>query len=121
MAELNEFTPHFLEGLAKQLKNQVIPLPHLTVTDAIQPGLRAMIRSSGVIAFHCSYAIKGDQGKKERPYTKIGEFPAMSIPEARKLCKSIIEIAKATGVDPFADLLEARIREIKKHGVNFRP
>jgi len=110
-----EFTPEFLEKVASQLQRGTIPLSQVTVTDSEQTGLRALIRSSGVIAFHCSYTIG-----KTRPYTKIGELGSMTIDEARKLCRTIQALAEQ-GIDPFAGLVEARVKELQSKGTRWRP
>lgn len=111
----SEFTPAFLEKIASQLQRGTIPLPQVTVTDSQQPGLRALIRASGVVAFHCSYTIG-----ETRPYTKIGELGSMSIDEARKICRTVQALAEQ-GIDPFAGLVEARVKELQKRGTAWRP
>jgi len=110
-----EFTPAFLEKLASQLQRGTIPLPQITVTDTEQPGLRALIRASGVVAFHVSYTIG-----ETRPYTKIGELGTMTIDEARKIARTVQTLAEQ-GIDPFAGLIEARVKELQRHGARWRP
>lgn len=101
--------------LASQLKKQQISLPQITVTDDVAPGLRALIRSSSVVAFHVSYKI-GDT----RPDTKIGELGTMSIDEARKVARTVAVLADQ-GIDPFANLVEDRVKDLQKQGPKWRP
>lgn len=113
---LYDFTPEMLYKTAASLREKTLPLSQVTVTDRRQAGLRAIIRVTGIISFHCSYAI----GDAYRPYIKIGEFPSMTIATAREIANTI-QLLAVEGIDPFADLVESRIRAIQSKGVKWRP
>lgn len=111
----DRFNGPTLEALADDLKKGRVPLDRVTVSDNLQPGLRAIIRNSGIIAFHVQYKV-GDS----RPYLKLGEYPQMSIIEARYLAKTVISLAES-GIDVHAGLHDKLIRELKEKGDKWRP
>lgn len=110
-----EFNANLLERIATDLQTKRIPLPRITVSDEVQPGLRAIMRDTGLISFHVSYDVDGT-----RPFLKIGDHPAMKIDEARELAKTIRALADM-GIDPTLGLHERLIRELQAKGTRWRP
>jgi hypothetical protein len=111
-----EFTVATLEKLAKSLESGAIKhIDRLSISDDVQPGLRAIIRNTGAISFHVHYAVAGS-----RPMLKIGEHPGTSIAEARSLAATVLTLADK-GIDPQVGLHERLIRELKEKGARWRP
>ncbi len=109
------FSLETLESLAHSLKTGLMKTDRVTLSDDMVPGLRAIIRDTGLISFHVQYSIG-----KSRPYLKIGDVPGMSVEEARKLARTILELARQ-GIDPQSGLHERLIRELTEQGANWRP
>lgn len=114
------FSGDTFEGLAKDLKEGRIPLDRVSLSDDRVKGLRVIIRNTGLISYHVQYDVEDKEGHKSRPYLKVGDYPAMSIPEARKLATTIHELA-GMGIDPQAGLHDRLVRELKEKGSKWRP
>lgn len=61
--------------------------------DTLLPGFHMRVTPRGK-SFYFSYRFRGEE---RRP--KIGDYPALSVPQARELCRSIL-LDKAAGTDP---------------------
>ncbi len=109
------FSVAALEKMAAIVRTMRLPNGRVTVSDNVQPGLRAIIRDTGGVSFHAHYEIDGT-----RPYLKIGGLPGTSIAEARELTKTILALA-AKGIDPQAGLHDRLIRELTAKGAAWRP
>lgn len=105
-----------LEALAKDLKEERIPLDKVTISDTQVSGLRAIIRKSGAISYHANYTARDGS----RPYLKIGDYPKMSINQARQITDTIHALA-AKGIDPVEGLHERLMRELLEKGEKWRP
>lgn len=110
-----KFSGPTFEGLAKDLKDGRTPLDRLTVSDDMQQGLRAIVRNTGLVSFHAHYDVDGS-----RPYIKIGDYPDMTVEQARAITKTIRALADM-GIDVQAGLHERLIRELKEKGTKWRP
>jgi hypothetical protein len=117
--ERKKFSPTVLEALADDVKSGRIPLKRFTLTDDEVTGLRAIIRYTGLISFHVQYTLHGEDGDA-RPYLKIGDYPGMKIEKARKIARTVHELAEM-GIDPTAGLHERLIRELDEKGAKWRP
>lgn len=115
-----KFNADTLKKLADDLQSGRIPLDRITISDEMQVGLRAYIRPSGQIAFHVQYPRPDGKSRFDRNVMKIGDFPEMTIPEARELAKTIMSLAKM-GIDVQEGLHERLITELKAKGPKWRP
>lgn len=111
----SKFSADTFERLARDLQNGNVPLDRVTVTDDMQPGLRAIIRNTGLVSFHVNYDVEG-----ARPYLKIGDHPEMPIADARYVAKVVRDLA-AMGIDPQEGLHRRLIRELLEKGTKWRP
>jgi hypothetical protein len=110
-----DFSVAALERLAGIVRTMRLPNGRVTVSDNVQPGLRAIIRDTGGVSFHAHYEVNGS-----RPYLRIGGLPETSIAEARELTKTILALA-AKGIDPQDGLHTRLIRELAAKGAAWRP
>jgi Arm DNA-binding domain len=108
-----EFSARLFEGLLRDLKKQKID--RITVSDDEVQGLQCIVRKTGLISFHVGYNYRGS-----RPVLKLGNFPDMSVAEARELANTVRELADM-GIDPQEGLHERLIRELKAQGSAWRP
>lgn len=113
--EESQFTEEILMGMARALQTGRLKVKKLSVSDDMQPGLRAYVRESGTVALHCHYEI-GDS----RPMLKVGELPGSTIADARALTRTIRAIA-AAGLDVQDGLHERLLRELREKGEKWRP
>lgn len=111
----SKFSADTFERLARDLQSGNVPLDRVTVTDDMQPGLRAIIRNTGLVSFHVNYDVEG-----ARPYLKIGDHPEMSVDEARRVAKTVRGLAEM-GIDPQEGLHRRLIRELQEKGTKWRP
>lgn len=84
------------------------------ITDGLVEGLRCRFETHSS-AFYAHYFIG-----KDRKQQVIGYWPEMSIPEAREIVGIIKELA-ARGVNVQDGLIPRLARELKQHGINWRP
>ncbi len=110
-----EFSGRLFEGLLRDLKKQKGTIDRVTVSDDVVKGLQAIIRRTGMISFHVGYDYRGS-----RPVLKLGNFPEMSVAEARELAKTVRELADK-GIDVQEGLHERLIRELLAQGTAWRP
>ncbi len=113
--ERPEFSGRLFEGLLRDLKKQKGTIDRVTVSDDVVKGLQAIIRRTGMISFHVGYDYRGS-----RPVLKLGNFPEMSVAEARELAKTVRELADK-GIDVQEGLHERLIRELLAQGTAWRP
>jgi hypothetical protein len=113
-----EFDGKMFEKFADDMKSGRLPLPRVTIGDPETKGLSALIRSSGLISFHVQYEIYDEEGSRPKP--KIGNYPEMSVKQARALANTIHALAERD-IDPFKNIMESRIEELLKQGANWRP
>jgi hypothetical protein len=109
------FTIESLESFSQALKSGRMKVDKITFTDDQQPGLRAIVRTTGNISFHAHYDFKGS-----RPMIKVGEWPGTPLKEARELTKTIRALADK-GIDVQEGLLPRLLRELKQQGTKWRP
>lgn len=119
--ESSKFNVEHLEMLANDLKTGRLKLDRLTVSDNIVKGLRAIVRSTGLVSFHVYYTVGAD----DAAYLKIGVMDPknpdhLTIPEARELARTIKALGK-TGIDPQSGLHQRLVAELKSQGVNWKP
>lgn len=110
-----DFTVATLTAIAEDLKNGVIPLKRVTISDPESYGLRAVIRDTGLISFHVQYSIDDS-----RPYLMIGHHPDRTIKEARELAETIRILAEK-GIDPQLGLHDRLVRELLEKGPKWKP
>jgi hypothetical protein len=114
------FNEQTFEKFKKDLKHPLlkkIPGGRQTITDPHQPGLRANIFKSGQVSFIVEYRIPGFT---TRSHLTLGNFPDMSIEEARELAVVVRELG-SRGVDVQAGLHDRLIQELRRDGLNWRP
>jgi len=111
----SKFSVDTFESVVEDIQSGRMPLKKVTIVDDVQVGLRAIIRESGVIAYHVHY-----EYKDSRPLLKIGEHPSMTINRARDLAQTIITLAKQ-GIDVQEGLHDRLMRELEKEKTNWRP
>lgn len=112
----SEFGPATFNALVEDLQTGRVPLDRVTVSDDVVPGLRAIIRKTGLVSYHVSYTTPDNS----RPYLKIGDHPAMSLTKARQIARTVLSLADK-GIDPQAGLHERLIRELDQQGDKWRP
>lgn len=105
-----------LESLAADMRDGKLKLPRLLVSDDVQSGLRAIIRSSGAISFHAHYYAPNGT----RPMALIGDYPETSITAARSITKTIVALA-ARGIDPIEGMRTRLMKELLDLGEKWRP
>lgn len=110
-----EFAGHVFDAIIRDMQSGAIPLARLTVSDDETVGLRAILRSTGVVTFSVHYDVDGS-----RPWLTIGHHPDMTVDEARKLARTVRALAEK-GIDPQAGLHERLIRELQSKGDKWRP
>ena len=117
--EPSGFTAERLKVIAHDVKSGVRPTPKsqpwISIGDDRQPGLRAIIRKSGAVTFHCMYYFGAS-----RPMVLVGQFPETSIEEARHLAQVVRGLAEK-GIDVQEGLHERLLRELQEEGLNWRP
>lgn len=114
-AASSTFSPAIFEKFVEDLKTDRLPLKKVTLSDPIQIGLKAIIRESGVVSFHVQYEVG-----TSRPMLKLGEYPAMSVNEARKIAKTVRTLGDR-GIDVQEGLHERLVRELLEQGEKWRP
>lgn len=114
-----EFNVETFEKVARDLQKGTIPLDRVTVSDSEVAGLRAIVHDTGEISFHVHYRLDTGDGFI-RPYLKIGNHPQMTVPRARKLAKTIIELGDE-GIDVQEGLIDRLLRELEDKGTRWRP
>lgn len=114
----SKFSEETINALRDDLVYQKIPLAQVVISDEDQPGLRAIIRSSGTVTFNVQYSVAGE--KNYRPQIKIGDYPDMNVYRARGLARTIVELGRR-GIDPQAGLHDRLIRELEEKGVSWLP
>lgn len=123
-ARKSEFGVRLIEDFIADLKSGRLPLPKVTLTDEMQPGLHCMIRPTGNASFHVQYYNK----EGTRPYFLIGrhapgESDHLTIDRARFLAKTIRALADK-GVDVDDGLKNLRIQvmlDLEAQGEKWRP
>lgn len=113
--EESQFTEEILLGMARALQTGRLKVKKLSVSDDMEPGLRAYVRESGTVALHCHYEIG-----ESRPMLKVGELPGSTVADARALTRTIRAIA-AKGIDVQDGLHERLLRELREKGDKWRP
>ncbi|NVO13843.1 MAG: DUF4102 domain-containing protein [Rhodoplanes sp.] len=108
------FNGDMFERLADDLKSGHIPSKKYTLSDTVVTGLRVIIRNTGGISYHVQYTVGDD-----RPYLKLGDYPDMSVSEARNLARTVTGLA-GMGIDVQDGLHERLVRELKAEGLKWR-
>lgn len=106
------FTAEMFTVAAKSIKGTK---KKITLSDPMTTGLQAIIRPSGAISFHVHYHYNG-----HRPLLKLGDFPGMTIVQARELTRTVIALGEL-GIDPQEGFRERLIRELLRDGEKWRP
>lgn len=110
----SKFTPDVFLALVEDMQSERVPLNRITMSDEVATGLQVIIRKTGQISYHVQYTYKD-----VRPVLKIGDHPQMTVPRARNLAKTIVELAR-NGIDVQQGLHERLIRELEEQGTNWR-
>lgn len=110
-----EFSVPAFKRLADSLSLRQMKTERVTISDEAVVGLRCIIRNTGAVSFHVQYSIAG-----ARPYLKIGDVPGTTVDQARKLARTVLDLAKQ-GVDPQVGLHDRLIRELTEKGAAWRP
>lgn len=87
------------------------------LSDPLAPGLRVNVYTEGQVAFSVEYKLPGIQS---RLHVKIGEWPEMSIHEAREITATVRELGMR-GVDVQYGLHTRLAQELKRDGLDWRP
>ncbi len=87
------------------------------LSDPLAPGLRVNVYPEGLVAFSVEYRLPGIM---TRPHVKIGEWPDMSIPEAREIAATVRELGMR-GIDVQLGLHTRLSQELKRDGLDWRP
>lgn len=111
----SKFSIEHFESIARDLDSGRLKLDKIVISDDVQIGLRAIIRKSGTITYHVSYA-----AGESRPYLKVGQYPDTSIAEARELARTITTLADH-GIDVQSGLHDRLIKELREKGTKWRP
>jgi hypothetical protein len=111
----SEFTAEILESISNALKSGRMKVDKMMISDDVQTGLRALVRSTGTVSFHCQYDFNGS-----RPMLKVGDLGETTVEEARELTKTIRALA-ANGIDVQSGLHERLLRELRAQGTRWRP
>jgi hypothetical protein len=114
-ADRPEFSGSLFKRLLRDLEKHKGTIDRVTVSDDVVTGLQAIIRKTGLISFHCGYSFRGS-----RPVLKLGNFPDMSVAQARELAKTVRALADM-GIDPQEGLHERLIKELREKGTAWRP
>jgi hypothetical protein len=114
-APKSEFTAERLQAMSDALKSGRMKVDKLMISDDIVTGLRALVRSTGTVSFHCQYDFNGS-----RPMLKVGDLGETTVEEARELTKTIRALA-AKGIDVQSGLHERLLRELRAQGTRWRP
>lgn len=114
-APKSEFTAEKLQSMSDAVKSGRMKVDKLMISDDMVTGLRALIRSTGSVSFHCQYDFEGS-----RPMIKVGDLGETTIEEARELTRTIHALA-AKGIDVQSGLHERLLRELKAQGTRWRP
>jgi len=109
-----DFSPAAFLYAVNKLKKQG-KVDRTTFTDSIVPGLRAIVRVTGLISYHVQYTVDGN-----RMYLKIGDHPDTTIAEARILAVIVRALAER-GIDPQDGLHKRLIRELRERGAAWKP
>lgn len=119
------------EDYAKMMQNGILPRTKFQVTDTEGNGLRALIRISGSVSYHCHWLIAGgamhvdgdiedtDDELKSRPHLTIGHYPSTPVKEVRELAATIYKLGQM-GVDVRLGLHYRLLRELKAKGIKWR-
>jgi Arm DNA-binding domain len=110
-----EFSAGLFKGLQRDLEKQKGTIDRVTVSDDVVTGLQCIIRRTGLCSFHVGYNFGGS-----RPVLKLGNFPDMSVGEARELARTVRALAEM-GIDVQEGLHERLIRELQARGTDWRP
>lgn len=113
--ETDVFTDVNLKRFSQDIISGRLPIKRPSISDDRVPGLRAIFRESGQISFHVQYSI-GDS----RPFLKIGDYPDMSIADARKIAEAIKHQA-TQGVDVQVELHTKLMRDLLTKGKSWKP
>lgn len=87
------------------------------LSDPLSPGLRVNVYTEGQVAFSVEYRLPGIQS---RLHVKIGEWPDMSIDEAREIAATVRELG-LRGIDVQLGLHTRLSQELKRDGLDWRP
>lgn len=87
------------------------------LSDGLAPGLRVNVYPDGKVALSVEYRLPGIV---TRPQVKFGEWPDMSIDEARELAATIRELA-SRGVDVQLGLHTRLAQELQRDGLDWQP
>lgn len=87
------------------------------LSDSMAPGLRVNVYPEGLVAFSVEYRLPGIQ---TRPHVKIGEWPDMSIQEARDIAATVRELG-LRGIDVQLGLHTRLSQELRRDGLDWRP
>ena len=85
------------------------------ISDDQQPGLRIHVYKTGAVIFHAEYVVG-----ITRALVKFGEWPDMSLQEAREITKIIRALAEK-GIDVQDGFYPRLVRELKRDGVRWTP
>lgn len=110
-----KFAPAVFEALAEDLQSGRVPLDRVTVSDDQVPGLRCIVRNTGLISYHVQYDVDGS-----RPYLRLGDANEMTVEEARSLARTVRGLADK-GIDVQAGLHSRLVKELKRDGVKWKP
>jgi hypothetical protein len=87
------------------------------LADGLAPGLRVNVYPDGKVALSVEYRLPGII---TRPQVKFGEWPDMSIDEARELAGIVRELA-SRGVDVQLGLHTRLAKELQRDGLDWQP
>ncbi len=110
-----EVTETLIKKMVGDMESGRLPLPQVTLSDSQANGLRTRISKNGTVTFHVQFFI-GDS----RPLLKLGDFPDMSLADARKLTNTVRSLAQK-GIDPTDGLHKRLMRELLEKGDKWRP
>lgn len=108
-----ELTDKILEASKKDAAKQK---KRLRLTDPLGPGIHVNVYIEGRVVFSVEYKLAGFTN---RLHVKIGEWPEMSIQEAREIAALVRELG-LRGVDVQAGLHNRLTEELKRDGLDWR-
>jgi hypothetical protein len=116
----DDFNAEVFEALARDLKSGRLRLKRPTLSDNIVRGLRAIIRSTGIITYHVYYQVGDDS-----PFLKIGVHDPgnpehLTVTQARHIARTIKALGKK-GIDVQEGLHGRLVRELQEQGDKWRP
>lgn len=113
-AEQMQLTDRVIEASKKDAAKLKI---RQRLTDPLAPGLRVNVYIEGQVAFSVEYKLPGI---KSRLHVKIGDWPDMSIPEAREIAGVVRELG-TRGIDVQLGLHTRLAQELKRDGLDWQP